>query len=166
MLGISKFDLIRKIAELIEDSLEKMIAEESNKEIERLLKYVLRFLRDSLLSCAKELQNELRLLLAKSEIIFPLLNYFEDCKLTKESKKLFKIFIEFLNELLGEEGNKTIQGILHQYFSHKVKSIEIFLKIKRIIAQVNFEKTIDLRSKLVSNAMKDLKQLTKHEEPY
>lgn len=77
--------------------------------------------------------------------------------MNKQNKKLFKIFIEFLNELLGEEGNKTIQNVLHQYFSNKVKSIEIFLKIKKIIGFINFEKTVDLKSKLICNAMTDLK---------
>jgi hypothetical protein len=78
-------------------------------------------------------QEEVRMLMGKSEIIFPFLNYIEITKLNPTSVKILKLFIELLNELLSEEGNEVIQKILHQYFSNKPESFELFAKIKQVI---------------------------------
>lgn len=74
--------------------------------------------------------NDLRVQIGKSELIFPILNFFEVCSFDKANKELFLVCLEFFNELIGEEGNRNIQTIFNQYFTNKADSIEFFMKIK------------------------------------
>ena len=70
--------------------------------------------------------------------MFPILNFFEICHFDARNKKIFLICLEFLTELIGQDGNKFIQKIFNNYFTNKNDSIN-FLRIKAVLREIGFE---------------------------
>lgn len=62
---------------------------------------LLRFLRMSLQVGSREKQEQVRILMSKSEIIFPFFNYLEISKLTHSNVKVLRLFVELLSELIS-----------------------------------------------------------------
>lgn len=65
--------------------------------LEMLIKMVTIWIR----SLPLEKANELRLQIGKSELIYPVLNFFETCYFDSRNKRLFLVCLEFLTELIG-----------------------------------------------------------------
>lgn len=55
------------------------------------------------------------------------------------NRKLFLVSLQYLNVLLGDDGNRMIQTIFNSYFTNKSDSIDFFLKIKQILNEINFQ---------------------------
>ncbi len=91
--------------------------------------------------------------MGKSQLIFPILNYFEVCHFDADNKKLFLVCLEFLTELVGQEGNKFIQTIFNNYFTNKSDSIHFFMKIKTILREINFQDSATYKCKRLLDAM-------------
>jgi hypothetical protein len=96
--------------------------------------------------------------IGKSELIFPILNFFEVCVLNKNNKELFLLCIEFFNELIGENGNRSIQNIFYQYFSSKADSIEFFMKIKSLFDAIKFDDRVTYKSKKIYDSIEQMRR--------
>lgn len=162
--SINCFNFFRKVAEFIEDTIEKLIENGEDRRRAKLVCDLLRFLRMFLQVGSPQKREEVRMLMGKSEIIFPFLNYLEITKLNRYSVKILRLFVELVNELLSEEGNKVIQKILHQYFSNKPESYELFFKIKQVIGQVDLDKSTRMRSRSISTAMQQLRRSARSQQ--
>jgi hypothetical protein len=83
-INLKAFLFYRKISEFLEDAFEKLpqdSSEEINLTLRRLMGILTIFIR-----CEKtEKANEARHLMGKSELIFPILNYFETAVLTYQT---------------------------------------------------------------------------------
>jgi hypothetical protein len=55
------------------------------------------------------------------------------------NRELFLVSLEYLNSLLGDDGNRMIQTIFNSYFTNKSDSIDFFMKIKQILNEINFQ---------------------------
>jgi hypothetical protein len=103
----------------------------------------------------------LRLSIGKSELIFPILNFFEVCPFDKHNKKLFLTSLEFFNELIGESGNRGIQTIFNHYFTNKGDSVEFFMKVKQLFDAINFEYRANYKCKRIYDSIEQLSKDSK-----
>jgi hypothetical protein len=100
-----------------------------NQTLSRLMEMLAIFI-----NCEEgEKANEVRNLMGKSELVFPILNYFETCTMSVPNRQLFLVSLQYLNTLLGDDGNRNIQTIFNSYFTNKSDSIDFFMKIKQIL---------------------------------
>jgi hypothetical protein len=91
--------------------------------------------------------------MGKSELLFPILNYFETCIFDSQNRALFLDNLIYLNELLGDDGNRTIQAIFNSYFTNKSDSLNFFLKIKQILKELNFQERATYKCKKLSDGL-------------
>lgn len=131
-INLKQFLFFRKISEFLEDAFEKL-PEDSCGEVNRTLTRLMSILRLFIRSEGGERANEVRHLMGKSELVFPILNYFETAVMSVANRRLFLTSLEYVNELLGDDGNRMIQTIFNSYFTNKSDSIDFFMKIKQIL---------------------------------
>ncbi len=142
----------RKVSEFLEDAFEKLpqdTAGEINLTLIRLMGILNLFI-----SCEKvDKANEVRHLMGKSELIFPILNYFETAILDVPNRRLFLSSLAYLNELLGDDGNRIIQQIFNSYFTNKSDSIDFFMKIKQILNEINIQQAAQYKCRRLADGI-------------
>ena len=91
--------------------------------------------------------------MGKSELLFPILNYYETAALDVSNRKLFLDCLTFINNLLGDDGNRTIQTVFNSYFTNKSDSIDFFMKIKQILSEINIQQAAHYKCRRLADGI-------------
>jgi hypothetical protein len=150
-INLKQFLFFRKISEFLEDAFEKLPQDtgEVNTTLTRLMQILTLFIECEV----DDKANEVRNLMGKSELVFPILNYFETSTMNVSNRKLFLVSLQYLNSLLGDDGNRMIQTIFNSYFTNKSDSIDFFMKIKQILNEINFQQAALYKCRRLSDGI-------------